>query len=424
MDYETLIVKNIPKSLKLAEYFKKNHNAIAARYYGRARAVVRFNNKNDAKIALTNLHQSEINKHIISAEYLGRRKLVKPPNEHVQENMDEVEKNLPDFAKKLLSMSSIHGFNHPPPPHLVYCYPKINRDILDAISISLLSNSKFYVQVLHLMNRMNLEPPFLESKRSFVPPGELKHVQTQTDFERMEKLLESDESEIESSDDGEPISKRLRIDKSQLSDERIKLRLKKVLKSQNLIKKTATTIKHNEKTNIFEPPEKDVSSRKISLNVASVKLPIQMDTSSEDSSIKDTGDKSDYCTKEAKAEISNEKELTIQDLKENKIPEIQLKEMTVYKSYQIGEQNNKLYIKNLNKHVTIEDLKRVFKLFVTDIETELEIKLMQQGRMKGQAFVSFLKVNEDNMEIMHEVINLTNGFILKNKPMIVCFAKK
>lgn len=43
---------------------------------------------------------------------------------------------------------------------------------------------------------------------------------------------------------------------------------------------------------------------------------------------------------------------------------------------------------------------------------------MQEGRMKGQAFVTFPTVCEATIALKE-----TNGYILKDKPMVVQFAK-
>lgn len=43
---------------------------------------------------------------------------------------------------------------------------------------------------------------------------------------------------------------------------------------------------------------------------------------------------------------------------------------------------------------------------------------MKEGRMKGQAFVTFPSVKQAS-----EALEDTNGFILKDKPMVVVFGK-
>ena len=43
---------------------------------------------------------------------------------------------------------------------------------------------------------------------------------------------------------------------------------------------------------------------------------------------------------------------------------------------------------------------------------------MQEGRMKGQAFITLQNVNQANLALKE-----TNGFIIKDKPMCVQFAR-
>lgn len=43
---------------------------------------------------------------------------------------------------------------------------------------------------------------------------------------------------------------------------------------------------------------------------------------------------------------------------------------------------------------------------------------MQEGRMKGQAFVTLQNIGQAQL-----ALNETNGYILKDKPMVVQFAK-
>lgn len=46
------------------------------------------------------------------------------------------------------------------------------------------------------------------------------------------------------------------------------------------------------------------------------------------------------------------------------------------------------------------------------------IRLMQEGRMKGQAFVTLQTIEQARIALEE-----TNGYILKDKPMVVQFAK-
>ena len=49
---------------------------------------------------------------------------------------------------------------------------------------------------------------------------------------------------------------------------------------------------------------------------------------------------------------------------------------------------------------------------------EIDIRLMREGKMKGQAFVTF-----DSEDLALSALNDTNGFILHEKPLIVQFAR-
>lgn len=54
----------------------------------------------------------------------------------------------------------MNRLDYPSPPYLEYAYPKATPLVVQNISNALLHVPKFYEQVLHLMNKMNLPPPF------------------------------------------------------------------------------------------------------------------------------------------------------------------------------------------------------------------------------------------------------------------------
>jgi hypothetical protein len=54
----------------------------------------------------------------------------------------------------------VERINYPSPPYLEYAYPRPNKSIVDNIANALYNVPKFYEQVLHLMNKMNLPIPF------------------------------------------------------------------------------------------------------------------------------------------------------------------------------------------------------------------------------------------------------------------------
>merc|ERR1712080_118479 len=95
--------------------------------------------------------------------------------------------------------------------------------------------------------------------------------------------------------------------------------------------------------------------------------------------------------------------------------------MAQFKNYTIGTPTNRLYIKNLAKHVTEEELNFIFKRFVRKCSAEekdlIDIRLME-GRMKGQAFITLPSEN-----IAAEAIRLTHGYVLHDKPMVIQYGR-
>lgn len=47
-----------------------------------------------------------------------------------------------------------------------------------------------------------------------------------------------------------------------------------------------------------------------------------------------------------------------------------------------------------------------------------DVRLLQEGRMKGQAFITLQNISQAK-----QALKETNGYILKDKPMVVQFAK-
>ncbi|PKI77323.1 hypothetical protein CRG98_002268 [Punica granatum] len=92
-----------------------------------------------------------------------------------------------------------------------------------------------------------------------------------------------------------------------------------------------------------------------------------------------------------------------------------------FKNYTAGNPAPVLYIKNLAKDVVHDDFYFIFgSLFASmdEAKSNLHVKLMQEGRMRGQAFVTFPSV-----ELAQTALNLVNGYVYKGKPMIIQFGR-
>lgn len=96
--------------------------------------------------------------------------------------------------------------------------------------------------------------------------------------------------------------------------------------------------------------------------------------------------------------------------------------LSVFRSYEPGEPNCRIYVKNLAKHVQEKDLKFIFGRYV-DFSSEtqrimFDIRLMKEGRMKGQAFIGL-----PNEKAAAKALKEANGYVLFGKPMVVQFAR-
>ncbi|KAG9302451.1 hypothetical protein G9A89_006415 [Geosiphon pyriformis] len=80
--------------------------------------------------------------------------------------------------------------------------------------------------------------------------------------------------------------------------------------------------------------------------------------------------------------------------------------------------NNTIYINNLNEKIKIPVLKKTLQTIFERYGEILDIIAHQNIRMRGQAFIVF-KDEEDAAKAIKEV----NGFTLKDKPMVIQYAR-
>ncbi|TKY62925.1 U11/U12 small nuclear ribonucleoprotein 65 kDa protein [Spatholobus suberectus] len=113
--------------------------------------------------------------------------------------------------------------------------------------------------------------------------------------------------------------------------------------------------------------------------------------------------------------------LTPDELERGKLPPEEILSLPMFKNYTAGNPAPVLYIKNLAKDVIADDFYFIFGSLFGSIEAAksgLQVKLMQEGRMRGQAFLTF-----PSIELAHHALNLVNGYVLKGKPMIIQFGR-
>ncbi|KAG8182923.1 hypothetical protein JTE90_028745 [Oedothorax gibbosus] len=96
----------------------------------------------------------------------------------------------------------------------------------------------------------------------------------------------------------------------------------------------------------------------------------------------------------------------------------EIKKLPKFGNYDIGVPSKTLYLKNLHPKTTVQELRSIFAHFEKDSLPCIEYRLCT-GRMKGQAFVKF-----QNAESAAEALKFANGFMLRERPLIIEFGKK
>jgi U11/U12 small nuclear ribonucleoprotein SNRNP65 len=113
--------------------------------------------------------------------------------------------------------------------------------------------------------------------------------------------------------------------------------------------------------------------------------------------------------------------IPLEEIARNRLTEDQLRLIDngrLYRFYERGQSSQRLYIKNIeSKHVDERILHSIYDRYRSN-SSPIDIRLMREGKMKGQAFVTF-----PSEELASQALNDTNGFILYEKPLIVQFAR-
>nr|XP_016432862.1 PREDICTED: U11/U12 small nuclear ribonucleoprotein 65 kDa protein-like [Nicotiana tabacum] len=120
-------------------------------------------------------------------------------------------------------------------------------------------------------------------------------------------------------------------------------------------------------------------------------------------------------------ENDNKTFATLEELKSGRLPPEEILSLPMFKNYCAGNPSPILYLKNLAKEVIVDDFYFIFgSLFgsIDEAKSRLAVKLMQEGRMRGQAFVTFPSV-----ELAQDALNLVNGYVFKGKPIVIQFGR-
>lgn len=371
-----------------------------------------FNSVEKAKESLGRLHQLEIANRRLVVEYSFEKEpvaQVKPETER----SSNTTKLVKEFLKVLNAWNPSVDFYQPPPPHLNYKYPNITPEVAIIIIHSLFTHKPLYTQTLHLMNKMCLNSPFKESTTAFTFFKE-----TFRKFFTLEPPLPLSENETELSSDES-------MEKTRPVPTVVRRKRKLPVPSRKISVRptsSAPKAKKNYQEEVFEPITVQEHKKPIEISIV---VNQELKPGEEPDLIGELG-KFDK-PKPAKETVEPVEEieqpiLSKIELIKNRLSYRDMKALPVFKNYHPGEPSMRLYIKNLAKTVTDQDIKRIYKRYVegmTDEElTGFDVRVMQEGRMKGQAFVTF-----PNEETAETALNESNGYLLKDKPMVVQFAR-
>lgn len=349
------------------------------------------------------------------------------------------------------------NLDYPLDPQLQYVYPAPTVTILTNIVNALAAVPRFYVQVLHLMNKMNLPapfglqtltPPIPDDIPPPLPPETAKPPEPDVlDREDMEFSTSSEESELES--DTENARKVLEAEPTKRSrkrehqSRRKKLRLQIQMQAQmqaitGIMQKPVAATQNVE--DVFEQAQ-PAAAKKIAIKKIGSEASSQPATSvsehqlEQDESVEPERPvvvggfgkihpEQRECVEsedEGDEEWGQRDFISSRRLRRGRLSDKERSQLDIFKNYSPGEPTSRLYIKNLSKKATEKDLHYVFGRYIDwNVETEKSMFYVQllTGRMKGQAFVT-LPSEQCAMDALED----TNGFQLHGKPIVVQFAR-
>uniref|UniRef100_A0A8C2GJ91 RNA-binding region (RNP1, RRM) containing 3 n=1 Tax=Cyprinus carpio TaxID=7962 RepID=A0A8C2GJ91_CYPCA len=355
-------------------------------------------------------------------------------------------------------------------PTLKYLYPPPSSGILTNITHTLLSVPKFYVQVLHLMNKMNLPcrfgpvtaPPQLFEMPAgpllpMLPPLPPENPPLPEHEERASGSEEEYEYESGDEEDKERyFSLLLSAFHKDQTDVLVNQPCKSPLRTKTSSKRKKPRLKdllvipkpdsHGpsgpamQTSDGFEHPQM-LGQKKIEFYIsAEVSTILDGRRQNQEPQFADATKEKEVSVQEAaegfgkiypSAQVPRQEEereededipsefISRRELERGRLSRNEIKKMSVFKNYEPGEPTSRLYVKNIAKQVEEKDLKFIYGWYI-DVSSEEErsmfdIVLMKEGRMKGQAFIGL--PSERSTE---KALKKTSGYVLNDKPLVVC----
>ncbi|KAL3688719.1 hypothetical protein R1sor_015028 [Riccia sorocarpa] len=314
------------------------------------------------------------------------------------------------------------GVDYAFPPHLEYAYPPPDGNILTNIVNALIAVPRFYTQVLHLMNKMNLPAPFRPALPTppLPPPAPAQVIP-----KRQAGDLSSGESELESSeevtleDDGEVDG--MSHDPSTSEKEASRIASRKRMKREAILGPAVDKDASHEAAGVKPITVSKALTIKKKAPVLQIKITPKSTGKELVEEVKEPKAAEPEAVESVEPPVEQRTTATQEELEAGKLHASDMLSLPSFKNYRPGDPTQVLYIKNLAKDVTLEDLYYVYGAFFpsrSEAMQLLTIKLMQEGRMRGQAFVYWPSVDLAKIALAG-----SNGYVLKTKPMVVQFGR-
>ncbi|KAL6006482.1 hypothetical protein ACLOJK_037436 [Asimina triloba] len=246
------------------------------------------------------------------------------------------------------------GVDYPFPRHLEYAYPPPDGNILTNIVNALIAVPRFYTQVLHLMNKMNIPAPFRMALPTPPLPPSVPHpppppppppLPPQTTAVKPNVTdLSSDESEMESSNEGD-------------TDEKNKSGRKRTRREAIVGPAVDKTVAHEAvgvKPATLVPKELRVIKKKHPvLQIKIIPKSVQNEEMDDGCSVKEPSN----LTNEG---LEPKPFVTPEEIERGKLPPEEILSLPMFKNYTAGNPTTVLYIKNLAKDVVLDDFYYIF----------------------------------------------------------------
>lgn len=416
-------------------------------------AFATFPTVDSAESALSRLHQAELLGSRLVVEYASEKQLDRHfPNKAEQfprasaddaeackpaaAPKDEYKSKMESFAIKLHALSSDLGLDYVLNPMLTYAYPPPSPSVVANIATMLLSVPKFYNQVLHLMNKMNLpapfgpllpQPPMMQHAMGLLSGGEAPPNAAATETAAADHESSPEESEMES-DEEDHVTVKFPSVVPQKRKSKTTIRRPKL---QKLLPPPPAQEHAPKVSDVFEPVVEE-KPKPIAINIRHE----MVDTMEAEptAGVQEGGfgvlEAKPKPTEATEAESREEDTydwsgtqfLQREEVRSGRISSDEMDRASVFRNYQAGEVASRLYIKNVAKAATVEDLFQIYGGYI-DAGSEqqrnaFDIRLMKEGRMKGQAFLTLASESQADRARRD-----TNGYLLKGKPLVVQFAR-